>query len=898
MVAGLLVCCFPGIASASVTVPGNYPNIQSAINAVINGSQPDGTSINVQPGTYAEILNISNTAKSLTIRALGTVVVDAAGKGDAALTIVNASGLVVIKGMTFRHGNRFVGGGFVIQQASPTLANCIFELNGAQFGGGGALITSNAIFNACTIRSNTATSTAGGVIIEAGSHPVFTGCDIVGNVAGTSDSNGVGGGVQSLDSFPTFRGSHINNNTSKFAGGGIYHAGSFDSPYGTAALVLEDSEVADNTSSPFSNAYNPSEGGGIHIEDNVVATLTRVKILRNKANTGGGLAAYRARYDIVDSVVDSNQTTARSDGGLEGGFGGGIHAISATVTGPPRPASIVNLTRSLVRRNTSVVGGGIVVTGDVGIPATLTLTASVVDSNTTTSQGGGILLSRANMTANNSMVIRNTVSGSGTAFGGGILVGTSSGASLTSSTVSHNTGNLGGGIFLNDTAALTMNASNVYDNSAVGTNTRGSGIFVGGSGSQTGSVQNSIVADNSDTLYHSQIHEEGPCVSSITYQNNTLTPVPMFSPGCALGGRASGNNSNVPHFAHFLAVPGAGTASTLVWSVARATSVTIAGLPASNQATGSVDVAPAASTTYSLTASTPSGPVGPLTAGVTVVVPPTGLSHTVDGDFDGDGKADITVFRPSTGTWWIRNVGSTNWGVNGDVPIRGDFDGDGKADVAIFRPSTGIWYIVSSSTMAWSSVSWGVSGDVPVPGDYDGDGKTDVAVFRPATGTWWILFSSNSSYAATPFGGAGDVPAPGDYDGDGKTDLALYRPSEGRWYIFLSGSSTVVTRNWGANGDLATPGDYDGDGKSDIAIYRPSAGTWYVIDSGTGGSMTVNWGAAGDVPVPGDYDGDGKTDVAVFRPSTGAWYIIQSSTGVGSGTPWGVASDIALLRRP
>ena len=54
-----------------------------------------------------------------------------------------------------------------------------------------------------------------------------------------------------------------------------------------------------------------------------------------------------------------------------------------------------------------------------------------------------------------------------------------------------------------------MSASNVYDNAAVGTNTRGSGIFVGGSGSQTGTIQNSIVADNTDTLFHSQIHEEG-----------------------------------------------------------------------------------------------------------------------------------------------------------------------------------------------------------------------------------------------------------------------------------------------------------------------------------------------------------------------------------------------------
>src|SRR5688500_11603391 len=47
----------------AVTVPGDYPTIQAAIDAV-----PSGTTINVQPGTYAERLLINSTAKSITIR--------------------------------------------------------------------------------------------------------------------------------------------------------------------------------------------------------------------------------------------------------------------------------------------------------------------------------------------------------------------------------------------------------------------------------------------------------------------------------------------------------------------------------------------------------------------------------------------------------------------------------------------------------------------------------------------------------------------------------------------------------------------------------------------------------------------------------------------------------------
>ena len=258
-------------------------------------------------------------------------------------------------------------------------------------------------------------------------------------------------------------------------------------------------------------------------------------------------------------------------------------------------------------------------------------------------------------------------------------------------------------------------------------------------------------------------------------------------------------------------------------------------------------------------------------------------------DFDGDGKTDISIFRPSGANgaewWWRRSsdglVPALQFGAPTDIIAPGDFTGDGKMDITIFRPSSGTWFVLRSEDYSFFSFPFGAAGDVPVTGDYDGDGRADPAVFRASVGQWFIQRSSDNQVQIVQFGIPGDVPVNADYDGDGKDDIGVYRPNGangGEWWINRS-TAGPLSLVFGTPTDKTVPGDYTGDGKADIAFFRPSTGLWFVLRSEDLSFFSFPFGAAGDIPSPGDYDGDGKIDAAVFRPSNATWFIQGSTSG-------------------
>lgn len=239
------------------------------------------------------------------------------------------------------------------------------------------------------------------------------------------------------------------------------------------------------------------------------------------------------------------------------------------------------------------------------------------------------------------------------------------------------------------------------------------------------------------------------------------------------------------------------------------------------------------------------------------------------GDFDGDGTAEIAVFRPASGLWASRGLSRFYFGRAGDLPVSGDYRGDGTAGAAIYRPANGLWAIRNLTR-----VYTGFTASVPVPGDYDGNGSCDIGIYRQ--GLWSIPGLTRFWFGSGPY-----IPVPGDYTGDGRTDMAVFRGERNLWAV------RGITRIYfGGAGDRPVPGDYLGDGCRVPAIFRPAAGLWVVR-----GWTRVYYGRGEDFPVSADFTGAGYDDPAVFRPATGLW-AVRGQTRAYFGAP----SDLPATR--
>lgn len=217
---------------------------------------------------------------------------------------------------------------------------------------------------------------------------------------------------------------------------------------------------------------------------------------------------------------------------------------------------------------------------------------------------------------------------------------------------------------------------------------------------------------------------------------------------------------------------------------------------------------------------------------------PHRFSYRGFGDFDGAPGGALYSF--ADGLWILQKESgaeSVRWGVAGDVPVPGDYDGDGRDELAVYRPVDASWWIYfrngEGRGEAGRSLAWGEPGDIPVPADYDGDGRYDFAIVRRchgdcgAAGLRWFIRHADDSVRVEDFGGAASTPVPGDYLGLGAAQLAVWNEQTGQWSLKLQGAPVAEPVQWGLPGDVPVRTELGDDSIRELAVFRPATGVWH-----------------------------------------------------------------------
>ena len=166
----------------------------TSINAAINAAS-DGEVIQLAAETYFEGQVIDTLGKAITLRGVldkagePASVLDGAGahrvliceSGEGTGTIFER--LVIRNGLASGYYPNGRGGGMRNNASSPTLTNCTFTSNLADYGGGMYNSSSSPTLTNCTFTGNLADY--GGGMYNSSSSPTLTNCNFCGNVDGS-----------------------------------------------------------------------------------------------------------------------------------------------------------------------------------------------------------------------------------------------------------------------------------------------------------------------------------------------------------------------------------------------------------------------------------------------------------------------------------------------------------------------------------------------------------------------------------------------------------------------------------------------------------------------------------------------------------------------------------------
>jgi dipeptidyl aminopeptidase/acylaminoacyl peptidase len=247
----------------------------------------------------------------------------------------------------------------------------------------------------------------------------------------------------------------------------------------------------------------------------------------------------------------------------------------------------------------------------------------------------------------------------------------------------------------------------------------------------------------------------------------------------------------------------------------------------------------------------------------------------------------VGVYRPTTGQWLLRtshtsgnpNLTFTFGGQPGDQPVAGDWNGDGRTDLGIFRNGTFLRGVITVTTACprcfavttidqLDPLPFGQASDRPIAGDWNGDGIDDVGVYRPNTSTFILRVPETSTSVpchgcppvtetrittfTSQFGSVGDLPVTGDWDGDGKDSIGVFH--NGVFNLTNDFFETNGSSVFGVIGDLPLSGDWTGVGSRRLGLFHPSTATMTLETKlGEGPDINFTFGSASDLPVAGHW---------------------------------------------
>ena len=349
-------------AQQLVHVPGDQPNLSSAISAV-----SDGGVIEFAGGTYQSpaggytIFDLPSP-KGFTVRAAAGAAVVFTGGGSTDILRIAPSNLaklnpITFEFITFANGvtrESFIGGGLTLVNCKVVFKSCTFQNNSAagSTGGGAQWIAGSlASFNNCIWSGNTSPNFGGGMSIT-GSTVYIRNSRFTSNLVDIPNhaKNAAGGAIHVGDASLRISNCAFDNNRAGYVGGAIHTDGSWKDPLSTPSVdvVIRDSSFTGNRaqfdpSVPF-NA--PALGGAAHFEGQTTAKLYNCRFTSNTARQGGAISNYLADTEFTGCVFKGNQATGTGD---EGGQGGAILALSSEGPGTNHRSIQLTMTDCLIQ---------------------------------------------------------------------------------------------------------------------------------------------------------------------------------------------------------------------------------------------------------------------------------------------------------------------------------------------------------------------------------------------------------------------------------------------------------------------------------------------------------------------------------------------------------------------